>query len=45
LWVTFAEREIRKYSLKARRRNGFPTTKRGNYCFPRPLITNSDFIM
>lgn len=40
----FTESEVCKYSLKARRRNGFPTTEKGNYCFPRPLVTNSNFI-
>lgn len=36
LWVAFMESEIPKYSLKARRRNGFPTTERGNWLLPLP---------
>lgn len=29
---------------KARGRNDFPTAQRGNYCFPHPLVTKSNFI-
>lgn len=35
MWVAFMESEIPKYSLKVRR-NGFPTTERGNWLLPLP---------